>query len=156
MVLSTVTVHMWPDNWFLMLQAASQAGTVKECIQTQSMFLFWTMLKEHVETIFLSSTCISSIWAVKIPKKMCLHLCVCCCYAMLIPLQVYHDDVFTDLHWGHQLLFSPDGSCLNICLSVWSNFGDRVQFDRHWKFVLINTNLNLSFNQKTKRQFVNN
>lgn len=83
-------------------------------------------------------------------------LCVCCCYAMLIPLQVYHDDVFTGLHCGHQLLFIPDVSYLNTCLSVWWNFGDRVQFDRHWKFVLINTNLNLNFNQKPKRQFFNN
>lgn len=57
------------DSWCYRLHL-KQAG-VKECIQTQSMFLFWTMLKEHDETIFLSSTCISSIWAVKIPEKMC-------------------------------------------------------------------------------------
>lgn len=63
-VLSTDTsCAVGPGNWFLMF--ASQVDKEKECIQTQSVFLFWTKATGAC-WIILSS---SFMWAWKIPSN---------------------------------------------------------------------------------------
>lgn len=104
---------------------AFQTCRVKECIQTQSMFfLFCFELAKGAWRNNFFCPWLTSVPYVCAAVMQCLSSCRSTTTMSLLTCIVDHRHVTVGCHWIHQLLFIPEGSSLNMCLSVWGDLGD--------------------------------